>query len=77
MLGVVYSNLHREGIDVEKHSAPVVRPEDELLYWEKGFLGCGSPKLLQRTVFLNQGRTLFLRIVSMQMSVCVCLCVRP
>ena len=53
-LDVVCSNLHRQGKGAEKHSAPtaVVRPEDELLFWEKGHLGYGSPKALQRTVFL-------------------------
>ena len=47
-LDVVCSNLHRQGKGAEKHSAPtaVVRPEDELLFWEKGHLGYGSPKVL-------------------------------
>ena len=54
-LDVVCSNLHRQGIGAEKHSAPVVRPEDELLFWEKGHLGYGSSKVLQRTVFFYVG----------------------
>ena len=54
-LNVLCSNLHRKGIGSEKHSAPVVRPEDELLFWEKDLLGYGSPRSLQRTVFFYVG----------------------
>ena len=34
-LDVVCSSLHRQGIGAEKHSTPVIRPEDELMFWEK------------------------------------------
>ena len=58
--------MHRQGIGAEKHSAPVVRPEDELLFWEKGLLGYGSPRVLQGTVFFYVGLHFALRGVQEQ-----------
>ena len=49
------SSLHRQGIGANKHSAPVIKAEHEMMFWERGLLGYGSPKVLQRSVFFYVG----------------------
>ena len=65
-LDVVCSNLHRQGIGAEKHSAPVITIEDEMMFWEKHLLGYSSPKVLQRSVFFYVGLHFALRGVQEQ-----------
>jgi len=65
-LDVVCSNLHRQGIGANKHSAPVIKAEHEMMFWERGLLGYGSPKVLQRSVFFYVGLHFALRGVQEQ-----------
>lgn len=65
-LDVICSDLHRQGIGAEKHSAPVIKVEDERMFWEMGLLGYGSPKVLQRSVFFYVGLHFALRGVQEQ-----------
>ena len=45
------SELHRQGVRAIKHSAKVIDPEHEDIFWQEGLLGYSSPKVIQRTVF--------------------------
>ena len=65
-LDMVSSSLHREGIGVNKESAPIIEIGDEELFWTKGLLGTATPKLLQHTVFFYVGLNFVLRGVQEQ-----------
>ena len=60
-LDTLSSQLHKDGVGVTRHSAPVITPEHEELFWEKGLLGYSSPKVLQHTVFFYMGLNFVLR----------------
>jgi hypothetical protein len=65
-LDTLSSNLHREGVGAVKDSAPVIVPEHEKLFWEKGLLGFSTPKQLQTTVFFYMGLNFVLRGIQEQ-----------
>ena len=48
------SDLHRQGVGAMKHSAKVIDPVHEGIFWRKGLLGYSSP-ILQRMVFYYVG----------------------
>ncbi len=50
-MDTVSSELHREGVGVERKSAGVISPEDEEKMWQEGAFGLSPPKVLQQTVF--------------------------
>ena len=64
------SDLHRKGVVAVKHSAKVINPKHEDIFWQKGLLGYSSPKVLQRTVLL--GSTSFLGLCRSNMILCLC-----
>ena len=61
-LDVICSDLHKQGIGAEKHSAPVISKEHEKMFWELGLLGYSSPKVLQRSVFFMLDYTLLYEV---------------
>lgn len=60
-LDTVSSELHKHGVGATKHSAEVIDPEHEDVFWEKGLLGFTTPKVLQHTVFFYVGLNFVLR----------------
>ena len=60
------SELHRQGVGAIKHSAKVIDPKHEDVFWQEGLLGYSSPKVLQRTVFFYVGLNFVLRGVQEQ-----------
>ena len=65
-LGSVSSELHRQGVGATKHSAEVIDPKHEDIFWEKSLLGYSTPKVLQHTVFFYVGLNFVLRGVQEQ-----------
>lgn len=57
----VTSDLHREGVGVNRKSAEVITIEHENIFWEKQLLGYETPKALQRAVFFAVGLNFVLR----------------
>jgi hypothetical protein len=60
------SDLHRQGVGAVKHSAKVIDPNHEDVFWREGLLGYSTPKVLQRTVFFYVGLNFVLRGVQEQ-----------
>ena len=60
------SDLHRQGVGAVKHSAKVIDPKHEDVFWREGLLGYSSPKVLQRTVFFYVGLNFVLRGIQEQ-----------
>lgn len=60
------SDLHRQGVGAIKHSAKVIDPNHEDVFWREGLLGYSTPKILQRTVFFYVGLNFVLRGVQEQ-----------
>ena len=55
------SDMHRQGIGATKNSAKVIEYEHEDIFWQKSLLGCSTPMVLQRTVFVYVGLNFVLR----------------
>ena len=60
------SDLHRQGVGAVKHTAKVIDPKHEDIFWQKGLLGYSTPKVLQRTVFFYTGLHFVLRGIQEQ-----------
>ncbi|XP_011407854.1 PREDICTED: glutamine-rich protein 1-like [Amphimedon queenslandica] len=60
-LDTVTSQLHSEGIGAKRNKALVIPFEHEVIFWDKGIIGYGSPKSLMRAVFCGIGMHFVLR----------------
>ena len=40
------SDLHRQEVGAAKQSTNVIDPKHEDIFWQRGLLGCSSPKIL-------------------------------
>ena len=65
-LDSISSELHRQGVGATKHSAEVIDPKHEDIFWEKSLLGYSTPKVHQRAVFFYVGLNFVLRDVQEQ-----------
>ena len=51
-LDTVSSSLHKDGVGASKHSAPIIDPTHEDLFWERGLLGFLHPRYYSTLSFL-------------------------